>query len=142
MGLLRRKFILLVILLASSFILPGCGPVGEKAGGGSVKAGSTYSWPSEIPSDVPTFSYAEISEIIEDNEEAGKFFTLTLTEVENYALETYKSDLESNGWTIEFIQQFEEVWSMIAVKDARGIQVLDNGDGTGMLSYLPDISKF
>lgn len=172
MELFKTKYFVLAILLSFSLVFMGCGSVAEKVSeeaieksieketgekveididgdtteittkDGSLKVGSSYGWPADMPSDVPVFSYAKINGVIEATEEAGKSYTVTLSEMEKDAYEAYKSNLENNGWCIEFTQQSKEGWSMNAVKGVQGVQVLGYSDGNGMLVYMPDIGKY
>ncbi len=165
----RNVGILLVFLLALSLIVGGCGQAAEKAtekvleeaienesgekvdldvdnesveiktDQGSLKVGSTYDWPSGMPSDVPEFKYGSIIGVIESNSDAGKSYTVTLENIEADAFEKYKSALEDNGWTIQYTQQMGTGWSLNAVKGNNGVSVIVSEDTTGVVSFIPQM---
>ncbi len=165
----KKVSIVLVILLALSLIMGGCGKVAEKAteqviekaiesesgekvdlnlnegsaeittDEGSMKIGSTYDWPSGMPSDVPEFKYGSITGVIESTTDAGTAYTVTFEEVEADSFEKYRSDLEDNGWSIQFTQQMGSGWSLNANKENNDVTVLMGEDSTGFISFNPQV---
>ncbi len=161
----KQITIILAVLLALSLIMGGCGKVAEKAiektiesesGGkvdmnlkegtteittdqGSIKIGATYDWPAAIPSDVPEFKYGTVTGVMESATETGTSYTVTFEEIAADSFEKYRSDLEDNGWTMQYTQQMGTGWSLNAIKDNNSVSAVMGDDYTGIVSFIPEM---
>ncbi|MGD0153745.1 MAG: hypothetical protein ABSC17_08310 [Thermacetogeniaceae bacterium] len=146
---MRRRGIygLVALVIALSLAMAGCSMLAKKASenaiesatGGQVKvnqnnggvtvktdqgtyqAGSTYEWPSTMPSDVPKFSYGKITSVIQSNTATGKGISVGIENAAPDAFDKYKNDLQNAGWTIETTSQSTSGLLISASKDKRTV---------------------
>lgn len=147
----RLICLLVTMAMALSLVMTGCGKASEKVaekasekaiedatGGkakvdlnkdkievktdeGTYKAGSTYEWPSQIPADVPKFSYGKIITVTESSTVQGNSVFVGINEVKDDAYDKYKSALESAGWKINLTNRSNDGFLITATKDKQNV---------------------
>ncbi|MFX0557039.1 hypothetical protein ACOCEA_09575 [Maribacter sp. CXY002] len=63
---------------------------------------TVHSWPKEISSEVPEFTYGKITAVTTQEMEGDKNWVLIFEEVPQTALEQYKEQLENEGFEIKY----------------------------------------
>lgn len=69
--------------------------------GGQIELGKTATWPTDMPSDVPEFTYGKVKMVTKSEVENKKGWNILLEEVTADAPEKYKADLKNSGWSIK-----------------------------------------
>lgn len=84
---------------------------------GSGSVGEATEWPDDIPGDIPEFTYASIISYFTLGDETGSGWTLTFEDAESGAVDSYESDLTSDGWEITSTFNTNDVEMISAEKD-------------------------
>lgn len=74
------------------------GDFSVQSGDDSFSISSENSWPDDMPSSVPEFTYGTIGVSSTSSSGDGSGWSLTFADVESNAYDKYASDLESAGW--------------------------------------------
>lgn len=157
----RRGYLCLVLVIALSLVITGCGKVAEKAaekatekaiedssGGkakvdlsgdkleiktdeGSFKVGGTYEWPSQIPADVPKFTEGNIVSVMENTTPDGKSVFVGIENVKIDVFDKYKSELEGSGWSISMTSKSETGFLISAQKEKKNVSISFSGSSDG-----------
>ena len=103
----------------------------SKDGSGSMKVGSTYDWPSNLPGDVPKFSSGKITAVVENANEEEKSWMVMLEGVPAGAGEAYKTAAEQAGWKITFTTKSADgSISFAGEKDNRNLSLVLTADSS------------
>jgi len=105
------------------------GSVKVGTGDGSIDLNQNSTWPADMPSDVPQFTYGKVAFSSKIDSGNTKGWTVTIENVPSGSLEKYKKDLEAKGW----IAQAESTDLGFA-----SILQYEKGDNQIMTSYDPD----
>ncbi len=74
-------------------------------------------WPEDIPSTVPEFTYGTILGVTQSLNQEEDYWAITIQDIDSNAFTNYKSDLEDNGWEIDYTQTYNEVEALSASLD-------------------------
>ncbi len=117
----------------------------NKDGSGSMKIGSAYEWPSNLPSDVPKFSGGNITAVMENSTADQKNWMVMLEKVPATAPDAYKAAVEQAGWKMTYTTKSADgSYSFVAEKDNRQVSMVlvkdseEKGIG-GWVSYTEKI---
>ncbi len=149
----RLLALMILTVFSFSVLVTGCGKVAEKAsekaaeqaiesasGGnakvdlsgdkvsvktdeGTMQVGGTNEWPSQIPSDVPKFSYGKITSVMETTTNDGQSIIVSFENVAMADLEKYKSALEGAGWKANITSKSDDGYFMSAAKDKNTVSL-------------------
>ena len=75
------------------------------------------SWPEEIPSSVPKFSYGKISGVTTTSTDEGNMWTIVFSDVSENATGKYNSDLKANGFKTQTVNMSGIGGTVSAEKD-------------------------
>jgi hypothetical protein len=120
-----------------------------KSGVGGLQMGSTDQWPSQIPPDVPRFTYGKIffagSKTVVATEQAtgerpGQGIIMMFNSVPLDAFEKYQNDLKNAGWTIGMATQNAGAFMFAASKGKQAIMATFEPAGkkefSGEIAYI------
>jgi hypothetical protein len=65
--------------------------------------GSAKSWPAAIPSEVPEFRYGKIKGLTTNESDEAKGWTIIYSDVPGDAADKYKSELKSEGFSVQSV---------------------------------------
>ena len=128
---------LLTALMLVVMMVSGCGNSGSTArdttntGHGTSQGGQ---WPSQMPPDVPKFSYGTIT----SSNVVGPNIMVFYSNVTPDFYDKYQSDLKNAGWTITSVAMYKANNILIATKGRRQVDVefsKHNGELGGKLQY-------
>ncbi|HWP96740.1 MAG TPA: hypothetical protein VN426_07805 [Syntrophomonadaceae bacterium] len=106
--------------------------------GSTFKSGSTYEWPTSIPSDVPKFTGGKINSTIENSSEDGKTVFVGIEGCTPAYGDAYKTALEQAGWKISLSsKEGDGTFMYVAEKDKIAVTVSfsDKGASGGVTVY-------
>jgi hypothetical protein len=139
----------LASLIAVSVLVAGCGKGGSTASSpsassppapaqsqGAAQGGGTYQWPSQMPPDVPRFTYGTINFSQNDYAVMGTLQAVFINTTQD-AFSKYQSDLKKAGWDVSLPNNT----NIVAYKGQREVNVMfmntnDNGLRVA-LTYYP-----
>jgi hypothetical protein len=91
------------------------------------------SWPNDIPNDVPEFSYGNIINVTTQQTDKASSWSIIFEKLTDNALDQYKTDLEKNGFKINFITTAEIGGQLMAKKDDLNVMVVSS-EGNASIS--------
>jgi len=99
---------------------------------GTVTAGETTKWPSDMPSTVPQFKYGKIKMAVKSNTGGTNGWSVTYENVESDGLTKYKTDLTNAGWTVEETAEAGVVSLVTAKKDNLSLNAIYDPSSKGV----------
>lgn len=105
------------------------GSVNVDTGDGSINLNQNSSWPTDMPSDVPQFTYGKVAFSSKIDSGGTEGWTVTIEDVKSGSLEKYKSDLEAKGWVAQ-AESTDLGFANILQYEKGGMQII--------ISYDPD----
>jgi hypothetical protein len=110
------------------------GDVSIKTGDTSVEMKATGTWPADMFSDVPRFSYGRVERVTTAVEGGMKKFNVYLRDVSDDASDKYDEELKAAGWESQMAVMGPDGGMISAQKGKLGLQFMHNKkDNSGVV---------
>ena len=81
-------------------------------------------WPSEIPEEIPEFSFGSVEQVIFHDMDDGKMWTMMVQRVPANVLTKYQKELKKNGFTCNLVSHNNEEGMLSAQKGDLNVAVM------------------